>query len=182
MSTDQHNQGQEPATPPGSPAPAEVRRTGMRPWLKALLAVSLAANLAVVGLALGASLRWRDGAYHDRRPPSVGTMIFRDLDRDTRHDLRSRAKGEHGSYNARRRAEGEAVIAILMADPFDAGALADLLRQQAEIRHAFHLSVQQAWIAKIAAMPTDERKSYAQRLNSILRHRGDWDQGKPRSD
>jgi uncharacterized membrane protein len=102
-------------------------------------------------------------------------MIYRDLDGDTRRDLRRRAEGEHGSYLARRRAEGDAVITLLLADPFDAVALAGLLQRQAETRHAFHLSVQDAWIAQVTAMPTEQRQTYARRLQSKLYHRGDWE-------
>ncbi len=174
MSTDQQDKGQGPKMAPETPGSPEPRRSGMRPWLKVLLAASLAANLAVAGLAVGAALRWKDGGHPDHRPPSVGTMIFRDLDRDTRRDLRRRVESEHGSYVARRQAEGEAVIAALMAEPFDSRVLADLLRRQAETRHTFYLTVQNAWVARIEAMQPSERKSYAQKLQSMLHHEGGW--------
>ncbi|WP_226892540.1 periplasmic heavy metal sensor [Phycobacter azelaicus] len=161
------------------PTSGQERRTGMRPWLKVLLAVSLAANLAVAGLAVGAALRWHDGGHPSHRPPSVGSLIFHDLDPDTRRDLRRRAEGEFRSYSARRRAEGDAVIAILMAEPLDLDALADLLRVQADTRHGFHLSVQQAWITQVEAMTPDERKHYATRLQSKLHHHGGWVKHRP---
>ncbi|MEL0437003.1 periplasmic heavy metal sensor [Phycobacter sp. K97] len=175
MTTENENGGKGPTEQPDAPASKPEQKTGMRPWLKVVLAVSLAANLAVAGLAVGAALRWQDGGHPDRRPPSVGSMIYRDLDGDTRRDLRRRAEGEHGSYLARRRAEGDAVITLLLADPFDAPALAGLLQRQAETRHAFHLSVQDAWIAQVTAMPTEQRQTYARRLQSKLYHRGDWE-------
>ena len=51
MSTDGH-------TPNSTGGGAGEPRTGMRLWLKVLLAVSLAANLAVAGLAIAAFMRW----------------------------------------------------------------------------------------------------------------------------
>ncbi|MDE4133810.1 periplasmic heavy metal sensor [Phaeobacter sp. QD34_3] len=176
MTTEGQNPDQAPKTAPDGD---ELKtRSGMRPWLKALLAVSLAANLAVAGLAVGAAVRWRDGDHPGRRPPSVGAMIFRDLDRDTRRALHNRAEGEHGSHIARRRAEGDAVIAILMGDPFQAEALATLLRQQAESRHAFYISVQEAWVAQLEAMAAEDRKRYAQKMQERFKRHGD--DGPPR--
>ena len=167
MSTDGH-------TPNSTGGGAGEPRTGMRLWLKVLLAVYLAANLAVAGLAIGAFMRWHDGSHPGKRPPSVGSMIFRDLDRETRAELHRRAEGEHGSYGARRRAEGEAVIAVLLSDPFDAGQLARVLEQQADNRRSFQISVQRAWIAQVETMSAGERARYAERMREMLRRHAEW--------
>ena len=175
MSTDGQTPASSNAARPGSSGGGTGEpRTGMRLWLKVLLAVSLAANLAVAGLAIGAFMRWHDGSHPGKRPPSVGSMIFRDLDRETRTELHRRAEGDHGSYGARRRAEGEAVIAILRGDPFDAGQLARVMEQQADNRRAFQISVQRAWIAQVEAMTADERARYAERMREMLRRHAEW--------
>ncbi|MGR3760202.1 periplasmic heavy metal sensor [Roseobacteraceae bacterium NS-SX3] len=143
----------------------------MKRWQKVLLAVSLALNLAVAGLAAGAVLRHAGGGPGAHRGPSPGAMLFRELDRDTRAELRRTANEGHRNLGERRRAEAREVIALLAADPFDAGALAAAMRAQAERRHAFHLSVQEAWIAKVQAMSAEERAEYAARLEEQMQRR-----------
>jgi uncharacterized membrane protein len=145
-------------------APKNGARTGMRRWVKLLLAASLALNLAVIGLAAGAALRHAGQKKNWHRPPDVGAMIFRELDRDTRRKLRQEAGGPHGSYVQRRHAEAERVIAILRKDTFDAEALLAELRQQADARHDFHLKLQNAWVRKLAEMAPKERQDFADRV------------------
>ncbi|UWQ48729.1 periplasmic heavy metal sensor [Leisingera caerulea] len=147
-------------------------KPGMKLWLKLLLAASLALNLAVIGIAAGAAWRFSGSDRHWQRPPSVGAMIFRELDRDTRKELRQQAGGHHGSYFERRHAEGEAVIAALRSSSFDAAALRDMLRSQADARHAFHAKVQDAWVSKMEAMTPEERAAFADRMEDRMQRRG----------
>ncbi|WP_323775570.1 periplasmic heavy metal sensor [Leisingera sp.] len=148
-------------------------KPGMKLWLKLLLAVSLALNLAVIGIAAGAAWRVSGKDRHWQRPPTVGAMIFRGLDRDTRQALRQEAGGDHGSYFKRRHAEGAAVIAALRSGAFDADALLAMLRGQAEARHDFHTKVQEAWVRKVAAMTPEERASFADRMEQRMERRGE---------
>lgn len=150
---------------------AEGKR-GMKLWLKLLLAGSLALNLAVIGLAAGAAWRF-SGKHRDwHRPPSVGAMIFGTLDRETRKALRQEAGGEHGSYGERRQAEGQAVIAALRSEAFDAGSLLQMLQGQADARHDFHTKVQEAWVRKLAGMTAEERHAFAGRMEERMQRRG----------
>ncbi|APG46253.1 periplasmic heavy metal sensor [Phaeobacter porticola] len=138
-----------------------------RRWL---LIASLALNLVVIGVAVGAAWRY---AGHDKarlRMPPVGALLFRDLDAGTRQSLRSKAEGDHGSYHARRRAEGARVVELLRATPFEAAALGEMLNAQAERRHSFQRSVQEAWLGKIEAMSAEERADYADRLQHRVDH------------
>lgn len=152
-------------------------KPGMKLWLKLLLAASLALNLAVIGIAAGAAWRFSGKDRHWQRPPSVGAMIFRELDRDTRKALRQQAGGDHGSYFKRRHAEGEAVIAALRSGSFDAAALRDMLRSQSDARHAFHTKVQDAWVSKMEAMTPEERAAFADRMEERMQWRGTHWQG-----
>lgn len=146
---------------------------GMKRWLKLLLAGSLALNLAVIGLAAGAAWRHAGFKKQSHRPPEVGAMIFRELDRDTRKMLRQEAGGSHGSYARRREAEAAAVIAALRGAPFEPEALMAELQRQSEARHGFHLKVQQAWVRKVAEMTPQQRAEFAVRMEErIARHRG----------
>lgn len=145
---------------------------GMKRWLKLLLAGSLALNLAVVGVAAGLYLRFSGGDKHWRRPPDVGAMIFRELDRDTRKMLRQEASGAHGSYVKRRHAEAAVVIAALRADPFDPALLLAELKTQSQARDAFHGKVQEAWVRKLTNLSPQERAAFADKMQERLSRRG----------
>ncbi|MBQ4827181.1 periplasmic heavy metal sensor [Leisingera sp. HS039] len=145
---------------------------GMKLWLKLLLAASLALNLAVIGIAAGAAWRYSGKDRHWQRPPTVGAMIFRELDRDTRKALRAEAGGGHGSYFKRRHAEGAAVIDALRSADFDAAALLAVLRTQSDARHVFHTKVQEAWVRKLEAMTAQERAAFADRMEERMQRRG----------
>lgn len=150
---------------------SDTAKPKMKLWLKLLLAGSLAVNLAVAGLAAGAVLRHKGGKDGPGGPPpSVGSLLFRDLDRDTRDALRAKAEDGHGSYRDRRRAETQAFLAMLRADPFDAAALESALEGQAQKREDFQTAVRKAWLAKLAAMSAEERADYADRVESRMRH------------
>ncbi|WP_291729534.1 periplasmic heavy metal sensor [Leisingera sp. F5] len=143
----------------------------MKLWLKLLLAGSLALNLAVIGIATGVAWRYSGKEKHWKRPPEIGAIIFRDLDRETRKALRQEAGGGHGSYAKRRHAEGKTVIEALRSDDFDAGALLTVLKGQAEARHAFHTKVQETWVNKVAEMSPQERAEFADRLEERMERR-----------
>lgn len=140
----------------------------MKLWLRIVLAGSLGLNLAVAGLAVGAVIRFRDDGGPKAGPP-FGAMMFRELDRETRRSLRQKAGGDHGNFHDRRRAEGEAILTLLRADPFEAEALSGFIEGQASSGHDFQMSVQQAWLARIGAMSVDERADYADELQKRMR-------------
>jgi len=142
----------------------------MKMWLRIVLAGSLGLNLAVAGLAVGAMIRFRDEA-RPRPGPTFGVMLFRELDSETRRSLRQTAGGDHGNFHDRKRAESEAVLTVLRADPFEADALSHLIKTQATAGHDFQSSVQRAWVNKVDAMTAAERASYADELQGRMRNR-----------
>lgn len=142
----------------------------MKLWLRIVLAGSLGLNLAVAGLAVGAAVRFRDGPQM-RPGPMFGVMLFRELDRDARRSLRQKAGGEHGSFHDRLRAEGEAILTLLRADPFEPDALAQFIEAQAATGHQFQTVVQRAWVAKVETMTAGERASYADELQGRMRRK-----------
>ncbi|PCJ10566.1 MAG: hypothetical protein COB16_00725 [Rhodobacteraceae bacterium] len=141
----------------------------MKLWLRIVLAGSLGLNLAVAGLAIGAVIRFRDEARL-RPAPSFGALLFRELDKDTRRALRQKAGGDHGSFHDRRRAEGDVVLTLLRADPFEPDALSSFFQGQASSGHDFRMSVQQAWVTRVVAMSEAERASYADELQQRMHH------------
>lgn len=159
-----------------TPSPMETR-TMTKPTatkgLRIALALSVAVNLAVLGLVAGVMLR--DG------PGMRGAMV-RDLGfgpytealrpedrKELRHALFEKAP-EILETRRLMREDMQALLALLRADPFDAAAF----RQQMEAQHIrmqHQLQLGQGLLQDfIAAMPAEERRAFADRLEAGLRH------------
>ncbi len=154
----------------------EFKPPKTRLWVRVLLGVSLALNLLVLGLIGGAMLRF-GGPDGMRTPPrSVGAAMFRELPRADRRALRTGAGETHDQRHVRLKADAKALGAALRATPFDAAAMATLLEGHAKTRADFHISLQRAWLDRIATMSDAERYAYADRLERALnRPKGkDW--------
>ncbi|WP_293577185.1 periplasmic heavy metal sensor [Phaeobacter sp.] len=138
-------------------------------WLRWVLIGSLAFNLIVVGVVVGALWRFSGhGGSGFRAQAPLGALIFRDLDRETRKALRQQAEAGHDSYHARRAAEGMRVLQLLRQEPFDSAPLVQVLAEHSEQRHGFHRSVQVAWLQQIEAMSPQERAAYADDLEARM--------------
>jgi uncharacterized membrane protein len=142
-----------------------------RPWVKVLLGVSLALNLAVLGVGIGAALRFADP---DRR------VVVRDvgfgpwsaaLDRDDRAALHKRFLTERGRLSEgwrADRADRAALVAVLRADPLDLAAL-DALTARIAARGQDRVELGQALIrAHIVDMTPAQRAAFADRLAASL--------------
>lgn len=157
-----------PATPPAGDAP---RPTGR--GVKIALVVSVALNLAVAGLVLGA---WLGDGPHKGMPRDMSFGPFSealsDADlRELRKGLMSRA-GEFRSSREAARAEFAALLDALRADPFDPAALTTALTA-IETRNAERLELGRSLIeARLVAMSTDERLAFAARLEKGMRRGG----------
>ena len=106
-----------PGVPPVGPGP--VSR-----GVKIALALSVALNLAVAGLAVGAWLG--DGRHHGMpRDMSFGpfSAALDDTDRRAIRKALMERLGEFREQRAATRAEFETLVATLRADPFDSAAL-----------------------------------------------------------
>ncbi|UWQ92538.1 periplasmic heavy metal sensor [Rhodobacteraceae bacterium M382] len=147
------------------------QKTPMRPWLRVVLIGSLTANLLVVGLVIGAAWRFRD---HDgmRPTPSVGAMMYRELSRADRNELRQHAWGDRGKFKQKRLEDGLAVTQVLRQVPFDPDALSELLRAQVHRRETFQAGIQEKWINRVAKMSDGERQDYADRLETRMKKGG----------
>ncbi len=135
-----------------------------RAWVRILLGVSLALNLAVIGLVIGAAFRFGGPGGAHRPPPPMGAILYRELPREDRKALRGRAFGGREEHATKRRDEAAAIDAALRAVPFDAAALDAFLDGQARHREEFLSIVQEAWLARVSAMSDAERAAYADRL------------------
>lgn len=151
-------------------------KTGMRPWLKAVLFASLAVNLAVAGLVIGAALRF--GSFDARHPPKldmvVGPYTHALSDRDKRaigKALREEYRAAHPS-RAQIRAEFISVLQALRSTPYDGAKVEAILTRQMQAGIERQELGQNMLIERLANMTDAERAAFADRLEEGLkRHR-----------
>jgi uncharacterized membrane protein len=157
-----------PPRPAGGPSGQATPR-----WMKIALVVSVALNLAVAGLVLGA---WLGDGPHKGMPRDLSFGPFSDALSDAdrralRKDLMGRA-GEFRSSREAARAEFVALLNALRADPFDPAAMTAALTA-IETRNAERLDLGRSLIeARLIAMSAAERKAFADRLEKGLRRGG----------
>jgi len=160
----------DPQTPTPPPVPA-VPATSR--GVKIALALSVALNLAVAGLAVGAWLG--DGRHHGMpRDMSFGpfSAALDDTDRRAIRKALMERLGEFREQRAAARAEFETLLATLRADPFDAAALKAALAAL-EARNAERLDLGRSLIeTRLVEMTPEERAAFADRLEKHLRRGG----------
>ena len=147
--------------------------------LKIALAVSVALNLAVVGLIAGAALHGGPGGRGDMMVRDFGFGPFEDaLQPDDRAALRNAIKGRMGDVRAARHQmhqDGTAILAALRAEPFDAATLAAALNAQATNigdRLKFGSEVIRDFVLGLSP---EARSAFADRLEQRMRRGRDTD-------
>jgi len=160
---------------------SETSKPPKRKRGKILLIVSLAFNMIIVGLIIGAIF---GGHYRDRRgaqPPlgvrgylsAMTTPQRRDFMRDYKHGFMGHIKvlKNLNTYQL-------AIMDAMEADPFDASALIAAMAAQrgklSDVMAGFHGELANA----LAEMTHEERKAYVERYKSRAGKR--W--GRPRKD
>jgi Spy/CpxP family protein refolding chaperone len=157
---------------PVTPQPPVVEKPRGK-GLRIALAVSVALNLAVLGMATGAWLHGgpmggRDGVRE------LGFGPFTEaLDRQQRATLRQAFFAKAPDFrNARKqmRLDTQALLTALRADPFDPGALSAILENQRQ-RVAAQLNLGQNLMRDLLVSMTPEaRLAFADRLEARLSH------------
>ena len=147
------------------------RSSRMPRWLKAVFALSLAANLAVVGLVAGAALRDdRSGRSRHKAPPppaaaeAIGAVMYRSLDRDSRRVLRDLADGQYGNIVERRIAELNALLEVIRSEPLDVPVLRARIDAQTAAINEFRGAMLEVWIAELQQMSPAERAAFADKV------------------
>lgn len=143
-------------------------------WLRLVLVVSLAANLAVAGIFVGNAISW-----HREAPPpralglrEIGYVPFvAALHRDERRALTRAflAAAPRNTERETRRSQFEAILAALRADPYQPAALDAALAAHKSAFAARQDLGQQLLIQTIAAMDDAARRDYADRLDAGMR-------------
>jgi len=165
-----------PPLPEAPAAPAARLSRGLR-WL---LIGSLMLNLLVVGVGVGAALRFGgDGMM----PPAARSLGFGPwsggLERSDFRALRKAYEGRGQDLRSlwrEERADRAALVAALKAEPFDPAAL-DAVADRMAARNRERMDVGHSLIrAHVVAMSPAERQAFAERLERAMR-RGSRDSG-----
>lgn len=149
-----------------------------RRWSRIILVVSLAANLAVVGLVVGAWLAHVPGIGPDlEKSPARGGRELgfgpyaRALPPEARNELRGAMEAHRGELRQDRqrlRSAFEATLETLRSDPFDEAALARQMSDQRQAIAATQEIGHQVLLGWIAGLSPQERVSFADRLERGL--------------
>lgn len=148
--------------------------SGMKPWVRVVLGLSLAANLLVVGLAVGVSTRLN--AVRAERTPPTGLVLFMSLPKEDRKDMRAVLR-ESLPPPKDRKAEARELAEVLRASPLDRAALTEVVRKHGAQRSRFQSQLEQAWIDHVVTMDDAARAAYAENLIEISEH--GFKHGKP---
>ncbi|WP_323771556.1 periplasmic heavy metal sensor [Antarctobacter sp.] len=163
---------------------AEVEKKG-KPgrWLRVVLFVSLALNLAVVGAVGGMVLNGPPVPRTDRSDPAL--PYTRAFDEDQRRELRQAlwrsVRRDGKAMRAAYLADYQRALALLRDEPFDPVALDALLQDQGKRAVDVRVRGQEVLMTFLSEMSVDERRAYANRLEQELekmRHRGGRDRSR----
>lgn len=138
-------------------------------WVKVLLGVSLALNLAIAGLIAGLALR---GGPMRSDVAGLGYALpyIMALDRDERHAVFKAVRGAPGLPDRRaRRGQFREMISALRSDPFDREAVEAVLSQQANAVSQVQDAAQAEWLGLVAAMGAEDRAAYVDEIEEVLR-------------
>lgn len=142
-------------------------------WMRWALGLSLALNLLVVGLAVGAAFRIGDVRMLRPPPPSASNAMFRELPRKARKQFTEDVRAAEGLRPIRRRDEADEIAAAMRAVPFDAARMGAVLEGYASARQAWQQAINRAWVARLSDMTDAERASLSDRMQSWSKRRSE---------
>ncbi len=163
----------------GKPRPAEPEagRRGRR-WTRAVLAVSLAANLLVAGMFLGERLKLFETPPETPKPD---TRLLRDLGLgpflsslppEAKRRMARRIRDQVGTLRDERQALVREVIrmlALMRAEPFEPAALARVIEGQKQRLVRRTELGRELMLEAIVEMTPQERLRFADRMERVLR-------------
>jgi uncharacterized membrane protein len=145
-------------------------------WVKPLLGASLALNLAIVAMVAGIWLRPDGSGERLARAPGAGAFgapyvlaLPREDRRAVLRTIRQEVVADGLPDRQKRREMFRDVLASLRAEPFDLAALNAAVSSQANASIAVQAHAQKAWLDIVAGMTPEERASYAERVEAMLK-------------
>lgn len=145
-------------------------------WRKVLLFVSLAFNLLVVGLVVGAILSGPRDRDRSSGPRDLGFGPFVSaLPQEDQGALRISMRDEARQFRENRgrfREQFERIVTALRADPYDAQAVERLVSEQDDWISERQAIGKRLLLERIANMSTEQRSAYADALTKALKRGG----------
>ena len=144
-------------------ADPEMPQKPKRIW-KFVFALSLALNLAVVGIVAGAVISGRVGDGPPRNIElGLGPMI-RSLAPQERRDILRDLRQARVLRDLDPRGRVEGIVTTLKAEPFDEAALRAILSEQAARVGNLQATAQDAFVAVVLEMTPERRATFADQL------------------
>ena len=142
------------------------RRPRVPRWMTVVLAVSLALNLAVVGLVAGAALSRGGPPFTGRGPGPGGPLALvgalpDEIRGETMAALRA---GRDRPDREERRARMDRLTALIRAEPFDRAAVAEMLVDQRSGAAREAQRLENAVLDRLERMDAAGRDAFADRL------------------
>lgn len=162
----------DPMTPPtpDTPTPDTPRRASR--GFRILLFVSLAMNMLIVGLLVGALSSGRMGSK-PRVDFDFGPF-FRSLSEEDRRAIVQSVRSNpdiRPPSPRNRRQDLLTFVDIMRSDPFDSAAMADLMAKQRENGSRVLVAAHGAFLERMEASSLEDRIAFADRLVAELRDR-----------
>lgn len=154
---------------PSAPAP---RTWGGTPrWAKWLLSLSLALNFVVIGLAVGAAIKFHRHGHSHGGIATIGQIMraLPDDRKDTAREMLDAARPDFKALRAERKAAKLAVAEAIDVTPFDAAAVARAfaaLREKDQITKA---STHGVMVEILEVLSPEERAAVAKGLSKRRR-------------
>lgn len=142
-----------------------------RGWLKAALIASVTLNVLAAGVAVGG---WIGHERVDPRQAGFDAQLgplggaFTREDRAAMRRDAGRAGANLGAMRSNLRADLDALVAAVDADPWNPDAVRDLLSKMRATGERRAVLGEQVMLQRLSAMTPAERKQYAERLRERL--------------
>ena len=137
-----------------------------------LLILSLALNLVILGGLAGMAIgHWNHGDDKVKRAYLSPNPLVRALEKDERKEVSKairRTHEERGLDRQADRANYREIVALLLAEDLDRGALTNALETRVAATVKRLGSAQEAWLEVVEDMDMEDRREYAERLEEVL--------------
>ncbi len=139
-------------------------------WVKVLLGLSLALNLAVIGLVVGVLARFADQGgprFTNYALPYVIALPKEDR-REIQQHVRSATRKGDLPNRKERKADYQAMLLLLEAEAWNEEEALVILAKQSDNTTALHVAARTAWLKQVSSYTLEERKAYADRLRHVI--------------
>lgn len=139
-------------------------------WIKIVLVLSLALNLAILGLVAGFVMRAPGPVLGAGPGMSFGLPYVIALDREDRRAVMDAVRGNPDLPDRRARRDNyRRIVELIRSDPLDVDGIKAALERQVVTTRTVQSAAQAAWLQRIEAMNAEQRATYADRIEEVLR-------------